>query len=265
MQWEMWLDTWQEHARTEKFARRLDLAVKEVQAHDRQVAGMFAGCSGGKDSCAVAGILSYAGLLDKVPLVYCHTELDTPGSSETVEALADVLNADLDVVESPLDIWDWLRAAKFAQGNLIDFMNYKLFLHRFSSVNLSVAHMYETGASGVFLGLRTEESHGRRMNRAIRGKLYRGLDGTWKSQPIVDWEARDVFALAVSMRLPVHPYYRLALERLGVSPESPGSRVGCMMPEETAVQWPVLSPLKVLYPDLWLRLRQARPELERWT
>jgi 3'-phosphoadenosine 5'-phosphosulfate sulfotransferase (PAPS reductase)/FAD synthetase len=257
--WEVLLETWAEHAKLQCFQRRVRLAIQTIGEAIQLEPKRFVGVSGGKDSCALAGLIEQAGLIDRVRLVFCRTPLDTPGSDETVAALAEHLDANLDVVDPEVDLWTWLATIPREWDLLGE--HYNEFLYRFSSVNLSIAYMYEHDYLGVFLGLRTQESRGRRINRMVRGKDYKLRDDTMTCQPIVDWQASDVFAYAVWRGLPIHPYYRLALERMGLHPEAPNSRVGCMLPEDCVVQWNVMFPLKTLYPDLWRRVVSLRPEL----
>lgn len=258
--WDTWLRTWALHAETRAFRERVELAVKTVQEAHSRVHKRYCGVSGGKDSVALAGILSEAGLLNDVPLVFCSTPLSTPGSDDVIDTLADAINADVFSVEPDIDVWDWL----YRQPSYFDLLGegHAEFLNKFASANLSVAWMYEHGYDGVYLGLRTQESKGRRWNRKMRGKDYRLRDGTWTCQPIVDWSARDVFAFAVSRGLPIHPYYSLALEHLMIEPEHPSSRVDCMIPADSVTQQSVLRPLQLLYPEMWARLVFVRPELK---
>jgi 3'-phosphoadenosine 5'-phosphosulfate sulfotransferase (PAPS reductase)/FAD synthetase len=257
--WNTWLKTWEVHAESRALERKVLLAVETIKDAAARQPNRYVGVSGGKDSVAVAGLVRDAGFIAAFPLVHCSTPIDTPGSLETVNQLADRLDMDLDIVDPDDDVWLWLESLPANYDLLGD--GYVAFLHRFSAVNLSIAYCYEQEREGVFLGLRTEESKGRTINRMVRGKDYQLRDGTWTCQPIVDWSARDVFGYAVMMDLPIHPYYRLALERMGISPESPQSRVGCMLPEDCVTTWPVLHPMRVMYPELWRHIVKIRPEL----
>lgn len=265
--WESVVASWKIHGRSAELSRKVELAkdvcraaIEDVGRSSPYDGGMYCGCSGGKDSVAMSGLLHEGGF--KIPIVYCSTPLDTPGSEGTIQELSDTLGTEVEIVEPEVDAWEWLE--KLPKSFDLLGGDYRAFLHVFSAVNLSIAYGYETKRSGVFLGLRTEESRGRRLNRMFRGKLYQNsVDKRWTCQPIVDWTAKDVFAFAVSRELPIHPYYRLALEKMKVHPESPQSRVGCMMPEDGVVSWRVLTPMSMLYPEMYRRLINIRPELRK--
>lgn len=263
--WESLVASWRIHGRSPEFSRKVELAkdvcraaIEDVGRASPYSGGLYCGCSGGKDSVAMTGLLYEAGF--RLPVAYCHTGMDTPGSEDTVQELSDHIEEPIEVVEAEADVWEWIAGLPMSFDLLGG--DYRAFLHVFSAVNLSIAYGYETNRSGVFLGMRTEESRGRRLNRMFRGKLYQNsVDKRWTCQPIVDWTAKDVFAFAVSRELPIHPYYRLALEKMEVHPESPQSRVGCMLPEDGVVSWKVLQPMSMLYPEMYRHLVSIRPEL----
>ena len=260
MTWDAYLRCWETHAKLGAHKRRFESACDQSQRGAAIGGRMFGALSGGKDGCALACVLKAAGLQD-VPLVHCHTDLNTPGMEQCALATAELLDMDLEIVEPEKDIWDWLREWP-QEYSLREPQHHLEFVKLFASGNMLVAYQYANGFNGSFTGMRAEESRGRRMNRIMRGHMYQlTKDASWICQPIVDWTARDVFACLVQHGAPIHDYYRLALERFGVDPESPSSRVDCMIPDETVVQWPALMPLKELYPELYRRVVNLRPEL----
>lgn len=264
MNWDSWLRTWDTHAKTQGFQRRLRTSIAIAQeAWDtagNAGNGLFCGVSGGKDGVATTGVLAAAGLRD-VRLVHAHTELNTPQMLECAEATAEKLDMDLDITEPVDNVWSWL--ATHALGHsILDEQHHKAFRSAFAAGNMLVAYQYEHGFAGAYSGVRSEESRGRLWNRKMRGPFYKlKSDDSWMCLPIVDWSARDVFAALVSWDLPIHPHYRLLLERFGESPESPASRVDCMIPEDRVTRLPAGMQCRVLYPDLWRRLVAVRPEL----
>lgn len=68
-------------------------------------------------------------------------------------------------------------------------------------------HRAQEGYGGVLLGLRAQESHGRRMNRATRGHVYQRSDGLHVGQPLADWSALDVHAYLWREQVPLLPVY----------------------------------------------------------
>lgn len=260
MDWDNYLRLWEGHAKTSAYLRRWDRACEHAArgiTHGR----FYCALSGGKDGVAVAAVVNVACGHD-VMLAHAHTELNTPGMLETAERTAELLDMDLDVFEPDRDIWQWLRSWP-KQYSLREREHRREFDRLFASGNMLVAYQYANGFTGAFSGVRADESKGRRLNRMFRGHLYQlAKDASWMCNPIGDWSARDVFACAVSRGLPIHPYYRLALEQLEIDPESPGSRVDCVVPREEVTRLPAALPLRVLYPDLYRRITAIRPEFE---
>ncbi len=262
--WESMMRTWEIHATLDSYKRRLDRAVRHARLGHETCGNMYVAMSGGKDGVALACVVSDAGLGDRM-LAHAHNELNTPGMLETAEATADLLDMDLDVFEPEQNVFKWLAAYPH-DASIVEYEHHKEFAKLFASGNMLVAYQYDNGFDGAFTGMRSEESRGRRMNRIMRGHMYQlSKDASWMCQPIVDWSARDVFACLVSHGAPIHPHYKLALENFGIDPESPASRVDCMIPDEGVSQMPTMMPLRELYPELWRRVVAVRPELERYT
>jgi 3'-phosphoadenosine 5'-phosphosulfate sulfotransferase (PAPS reductase)/FAD synthetase len=66
----------------------------------------------------------------------------------------------------------------------------------------------ELDLDGVFLGLRKEESYGRKMNAITHGHTYFNKSkNIWVSQPIAYLKVKDVFAYLVSNNIPINPCY----------------------------------------------------------
>lgn len=62
--------------------------------------------------------------------------------------------------------------------------------------------LHDIGCDGVFLGLRAEESHARRMNLLVRGDDYARKDGQRIALPLGRWTGKDVWAYLAAHDLP---------------------------------------------------------------
>lgn len=126
------------------------------------------------------------------------------------------------------------------------------------------SHVYkrfvtERGHDGVIMGLRAEESHGRRQLRKIRGKIYQKNDGQTSCIPIADWSGEDVFALICATNTPYMHVYDCD---------------DYLKPHEIRFSW-MVSPqfygrgqvafLKQYYPEQFNRLAMIQPALQRHT
>lgn len=258
MNWDSWLATWAVHAQTSAFRRRVDAAL-DVARQAPEWGRFYGALSGGKDGVALAGVVARAGI--DVRWCHAHTELNTPGMLDTAMACAEKLDLDLDITEPDVDVFTFLTTLP-RDASILDERLHLAMRKTIACGNLLVAYQYEQGFDGAYSGMRSEESRGRLWNRKMRGPLYQlKSDQSWMCLPIVDWSARDVFAAAVDWDLPIHPHYRLALERFGIEPESPQSRVDSMIPEDRVTRLPAGMQCRILYPDLWRKILLARPEL----
>jgi 3'-phosphoadenosine 5'-phosphosulfate sulfotransferase (PAPS reductase)/FAD synthetase len=260
--WGQWLDVWAQHAQTLAFRAKVDRAAR--LAHDAAMSGrLFAGCSGGKDSVALAGVLAYAGIR-RVPLCHAHHDLNVPGMESCAIDVAERLDFTLDIVEPDLDgadLWTFL-ATLHPETPIWEFHVWRAYADRCASGSQLIAYQYERGFDGAFSGVRADESKGRLWNFRVRGEWYRlAVDESLMCAPLSTWSSRDAFAAAVLWGLPIHAHYRRLFEVFDVSPESPHARVDSMIPEDRITAWPARDICATLYPDIWTRLVAARPEL----
>lgn len=291
LNWQRQCAAWAAHATTAGYRRRVERAREIVRNAMRGFGTggarrIVCSLSGGKDSVAMAGIIADAGHAADVPCVYAHTDLNLPDTLRTVQATAEQLDMDLDVIEpdgleehvrriadrygvpmpqppcSGYDAFSLLEALP-ATVDVTDAMED---IHRaIAAGNMMVAHLYAHDLRGSFVGLRAEESRGRRWNRALRGPIYRNvLDETWTVTPLVDWTGLDVLAYIEARGLPLHPYYRRAWEwEQGRTPMD-RLRVDLAIPGGWIASQGALARLRGAEPEFFARLARCRPELLRY-
>lgn len=260
--WDVWREIWRAHAKTSLFRRRFDRAVEIAEGAQRRVAsdGVFASNSGGKDSLAMLAVIYEAGL-DPV-CVHADSVLHTPGMREAAVAGAEAFGFAWEVIAPDVDEWTLLRTID-ASVPIWEERAHVQLRNRTSSGSMLIGYMRQTKRLGALIGMRAEESRGRKMNRRVRGADYRvRADDTWVITPIVDWSGRDVWAALELYELEPPAHYRLLAERFGISPESPASRVDCVLTGIEPASRGAWATARVLYPDLWSRIRAARPEVE---
>jgi len=267
MSWEILEATWRQHAKTLAYRRAKDQALHNIDDALRNKSRKWmSGMSGGKDSLAMAWMLKLHGAASDTMFAHASSEFLCEGMTECAEASAETLNVDLDVFDpdwSPCaDGWTFLRSLPASTSVFDKTVTSKLH-KRCASGNMLVAYQYANDYSACFSGVRADESHGRRMNRIMRGAVYRiEKDDTVMAQPIVDWIARDVWAAVMESGLRYPEHYRRIYERFHISPESPQSRVDSLfVTERVNTYCGTMHTTRVLYPKTWRRLVDARPEL----
>ena len=258
--WSSFETMWRLHAETPVFAARLQKA-KEIARSGMGSAAlprrMFASISGGKDSVAMLGVIREAGL--SIQCAHGASGFDIPGSRETAEAAADACEMDIDIVEPIEDPWELL--ARIPKGaNVFDRKHWIPFCNAAAGGQLMIYYQHQGAFDGAYVGLRAEESKTRLVNARVRGAHYHvKQDDSWMCCPLQWWSVDDVYAFILSRGLPLHPFYRLAYERLQVPPSK--SRVDMIMPNEFISSRGALMHLRNLFPELWIRLTDIRPEM----
>jgi 3'-phosphoadenosine 5'-phosphosulfate sulfotransferase (PAPS reductase)/FAD synthetase len=200
--WNSWQATVAIHARTRLHARRIDEArrvIGDLLSQDTNPAVMW---SGGKDSTALAHLAIR--VCPGLELVSEKDDLDYPGERQYVEDLAASWRARLTVLVPDVSPARWMEehAREIAIGGD---------MHG-RAAGLSKACFYsvvERASRGraIMLGLRSEESAARRVNRATHGNLYRAR-GQWVATPIADWTGLDVYAYLLVNGIELLPLYR---------------------------------------------------------
>lgn len=111
------------------------------------------------------------------------------------------------------------------------------------------------------MGLRAEESDGRRVNAATRGELYEGKDRTWYLCPLQRWSVAEVWAYIAGRGLYYNPAYDRMTE-LGIPREE--QRIGVAMGEIGATHGRIAR-LRMIEPDTFNRLAAEFPGLRAAT
>lgn len=265
--WNTLVATWKMHSRSQAYKRAKSNALHNIdEALRHKSRKWMVGLSGGKDSLAMAWMLKIHGSADEMMFAHAANEFLCPGMTECATKAAEKLCLDLDEFWpdwSPYsDGWGFLQGLPRSESVYSETITTQLH-RRSASGNMLVAYQYANDFTACFSGVRADESHGRAMNRKMRGAVYTiAKDNTVMAQPIVDWTARDVWAALIESELEFPEHYRKILERFDISPESPRSRVDSLfVTERVNTYCATMHTTRVLYPELWRRLVDARPEL----
>lgn len=203
--WALWMAEVRMHARTRAHAARVHSAMECARVALEQHPDACIMWSGGKDSTAMVHLVC-VGLGARVPVFSEKDDLDYPGELEYVQGLGAQWGLDLRVVAPPMSPRAWMAANGHALGAYED-------LHG-RSAGLSKECFYGVVEAATesfacrFLGLRQEESDGRKASRAKRGRLYELASGKWHCTPIADWDSKDVYAYLDTHGVPLLDVYR---------------------------------------------------------
>lgn len=237
------------HSKTKGYQRKLDQAREIVREALEQVSKPYVALSSGKDS-SVAAHLVWEQQPD-VPAVYFDADCAFPESSELLDRVEEQHTIIRWKTEPLLDTFERLGGPT-AQGIGRATME--------STVYAPVRSLLEAYSfDGVFLGLRSEESEGRKKSTQVHGSLYRyKRDGVLRCLPVAHWSYEDIWACIISQELD----YNRAYDRMDMLPQE--DRRISYWAGETKVRYGRWVWLKCEYPDLFNRFAQRFPEVREF-
>jgi 3'-phosphoadenosine 5'-phosphosulfate sulfotransferase (PAPS reductase)/FAD synthetase len=234
------------YARSNTYKKRLERAKEVVeQALDLKIKWYIA-CSAGKDSVALAHLVnSFA----KIPLWSEKDNWDYPEEIPYLEELQKKYGWQIDIDYQELSLKNQ-DICEDLHSRGTDFSD-KFFY--------SLIEKQEKKFDGVFLGLRCEESIGRKKNYMKRGHIYQRKNTKFTCIPLATWKGEDIFAYFVSNEIPILPVYTKTMfvkspteiRKSWYLPSSRASSGHCV--------W-----LKYYYPDLFQKLVEIFPEVRNY-
>jgi 3'-phosphoadenosine 5'-phosphosulfate sulfotransferase (PAPS reductase)/FAD synthetase len=263
--WDMWMRTCATHARTRAHAGRVAAARRIVARAFEQTPSWCVMISGGKDSTAMAGIV--ADVAPGTPAASEKDDMDYPGEEEYVSDLCARLGLPLTILRPPVSPREVIAREAATVGVDGDWHGRTAELSKLCFYEVVESHgaLYD----GVFLGLRSRESHGRRMNRAVHGVMYRKrptirhAEGQWVCAPLSDWHSIDVYAYALKRGLDLLPVYQCVAF---MHRKDPGTiRKSWWLPNGRGVSHGDVAWLRRYYPSLYRQLVEWMPDAARNT
>lgn len=214
----------------------------------------YATCSGGKDSTVLSHLVC-----KMAPGIEVWSEkdcFDFPGERSYLEGLAGKYKWNINIVSPPdeeltskLGEIDFCEDIHSRGTDFSDTFFYKLI------------ELQEMEFDGVFLGLRCEESQGRRWNFRKRGHIYQRKNKKWTCNPLSTWKAEDIFAYLVSNEIPILPVY---FNTFLVGGDPGKIRKSWYLPSARASAGHCVW-LKYYYPELYQKLLEINPGISSYT
>lgn len=252
--WVAWQRQALAHAKTNLHRTRIDRAKAVVLQVAQTHPSAYLTWSAGKDSTAMVHFVRVACGIDAAAMSV-KDDLDYPGEEDYLRRWADAWDVRLSIVRPSFFLQSWLADHASEVSALEDLHSRSAEFSQAAFYRPIADYAESRGLPGVYLGLRSEESHGRRMNRATRGPQYTKRGGETVCTPIVDWKGIDVYAYLFTHGIDPLPVYRcVALhdspDRVRKSWWLPGahSRKG-------GVVW-----LRTYYPSLYAKLCRLLPD-----
>lgn len=251
---EYWREMYYLHSCSKTYQKRLATAKEWCERFIELGVNGYVGWSGGKDSTVLAHLVNE--LSHGYPILSQKDDMDFPGEIEYVYSVAQKFGFNLTVVSPEIKIWDIINQYDFNEdihSKGTDFSDTLFY-------DLLKKYQYENKVKGVFLGLRAGESKGRLMNVKVNGCIYYNQE--WRQlicQPLMNWEAKDVFAYLFSNNIPIMDVYFKT--RFHESPEN--IRKSWILPSHQAsqgqAQW-----IKYYYPEIFAKLSIIDPNIRSY-
>jgi 3'-phosphoadenosine 5'-phosphosulfate sulfotransferase (PAPS reductase)/FAD synthetase len=178
--------------------RRVARAEAIVREALERMKNPYVAWSTGKDSTVVLDLVRR--FKPDVPVVYLDAHCGYP---ETYELIDEYRKDGVNVI-----LWNcepFLKTLK-DEGITVDSLVERRTME--TTVRIPVLELMEHyGFDGVFMGLRAEESVGRRKMARSKGMLFKKKNGTWSCNPILWFMYDDVWAYIVSRGLKYNRLY----------------------------------------------------------
>ncbi len=239
------------YARLPGFERRVRAALEVI----RQAAGhgrIMVSYSGGKDSTVLLDLVRQ--VQQDCAAVFFDSGAEYPWTYDLVEHYrVERVAPEKDLPTLCRDYGYWGHQAEVRDAE-VDFFGFLIGEPAYRS---ALKH----GVAVEALGLRAEESAGRRINLRVQGPLHQLRNGRWRLCPLAFWRVADVWAYLASRKLRYNVAYDRMAE-LGVPRER--WRVSTLMSLDAADN-AAMPFLREVCPGLFWQLAAVFPGLREYT
>jgi 3'-phosphoadenosine 5'-phosphosulfate sulfotransferase (PAPS reductase)/FAD synthetase len=189
--------------------KRLVEKAKGIVHKMFEVSNPYIAWSGGKDSTALVYLVTQdCGYKDTIVWTV-FDDCDYPDLRQYMDMIVEKYNLVSMFYENEESVWDYLVKHKvdlrtedvFQMSSYINKIFYEKYIYEFLNSH--------PGLSGLFMGLRTEESNARLWNFKTKSSLYyTNYDSMWHCNPLSEWKLEDVFTYLLINNVPVFPLYK---------------------------------------------------------
>lgn len=249
---EYWREIYLEHANTLGYKQRIEKARDESDKVFHTAFNWQINVSGGKDSL-VLWHMCYQ-LKRFIAVNYCdEILLDHTQVYKNLQNVSQKFTMPIEIVNDPTPLWSIIKSI----GK--ETTDYRSRIEK-SDRQWLTDEQKARNIECVVLGMRAEESNGRRLNYKKNGHLYhnKGL-GIWIAQPLAHLSTKDIFAYLFQNEIPIPELYFWT--KFYDSPER--IRVDWLIPLEGEYHqqhaW-----IKHYFPDFWQKLCDINPKFRAY-
>lgn len=254
MEYNDWRDMYLLHSNSKEYKKKLEFAKnKIIECFELGIHNPTVMWSGGKDSTALMHLVN---TIKHTPAISEKDDIDFPNELDYVKSTSNLFNWEVNIISPNVKLWDIIHEFDFSED-----------IHSKNTV-FSTIYFYDLlknekkrlESKCAFIGLRSQESKGRKMNLLSNRHIY--YNQQWKEiicQPISEWSAKDVFAYLFSNDIPIMDVYFKT--KFVNSPED--IRKSWILPSaQTSLgqaAW-----LKYYYHDIYQKLAEINPILRTY-
>lgn len=202
------------------FKKKVAMAIELIASIDQPIA---VSVSGGKDSQVCLDLaLRAKSKKDVYPVFFdCGTQLKS--TYIALDELESYYSIKINRIKTEPQLVDMLKAGNYwgytggEDKKTFNFMDILV-------TKPAIKHMIDHKLEYSVIGLREEESSGRKKRGQVFGDIFQKKDGYHYCYPISKWKVEDIWCYIMSRELPYNKAYEVLL-RLGVPLKD--QRVGC--------------------------------------
>lgn len=244
-----WREVFSLHADLYSFKKKVEEAKNVIDKFLQMGLKVYGSVSGGKDSTAMLHLINSVN--SDITFMTEKDDMDFPNEREYIDTLVQKYNLEMDIISPSISLWEEVKNIEFTEdihsrGTSFSDRNFYGIIEQYKKIK---------GFEGVFLGLRTQESKGRKANFQKNGFIYHNkTSNDFICQPIANFTATDVFAYLVSNDIPILDVYfktkfvgtPLKIRKSWVLPSAQSSSGQAL--------W-----LKYYYPEIFTKLCEINP------
>ena len=239
---------WLLHSKTTEYKKSVAAAHRVIEKAGETKVKFVCQWSGGKDSTVLTHLVKKK--MPDVPVLTQFDDCDWDDKKPYIERITSQFGWDVIAVYPDFSVFDMMIANNPGYNSVCK-QSHSVTIESF--IRPLEKKTEELNCTGRFLGLRNEESIGRRMNYRKRGAIYTTKAGWTVCNPLYSWTTKDVFAYLTDNNIEINPCY---LKNRFREPEN--IRLAWAVPTNSVNMLGDVEHIKYYYPKLLCRLKDCK-------
>jgi len=198
-----WREEYILYSRLPVFKRRVNDSAEIIEQALAKDVKWYIACSFGKDSICLLDLAIK--IKPDLPVLHMDSGYCFPETYETRDYYMKQYNLNLTVLPATIDYFELMH--QFGMPGISRTKSQQIKVVKMIKKDHPAEWAKKHGLSGVFMGLRKDESNGRRYTLNIRSPIYQTGDGMWKCCPLANWTIKDVWAYIITNNLKYPAFY----------------------------------------------------------